>query len=139
MTTTKNTKAFQRTENNETRIVSIREGLDEANHAMMGGKKDVKTMSATSDRYDITYKDGRHVVLIKIDKPVEEKPAPKNLQTHTGAVHAPGGYDKVIRSNKPRCVASRSAIMRLHYLVEVEGDVTCKRCAAILEKEAQKG
>lgn len=65
-------KIFKRTENGTTTFVSIREGLNEANHAMMDGKRDVKTMSAGSGRYDITYKDGRHVVLIKVDAPAPE-------------------------------------------------------------------
>lgn len=64
-------KVFKRTENGATTYVSIREGLDEINHAMMAGKKDVREMFEGSTGARITYKDGRRVLLLKVDTPAE--------------------------------------------------------------------
>lgn len=61
---------------------------------------------------------------------------PENLATHTGLVHAPGRYFKQIRSNAPKCCASASAVMRMHYLIPTNQPVTCKRCLVALAKEA---
>ncbi|MDT0409925.1 MULTISPECIES: hypothetical protein [Streptomyces] len=59
---------YQRTENGTTTTVPQAEGLAEINHAMMGGRRQVRTMSSiTRTDYDITYKDGRNVRLTLID------------------------------------------------------------------------
>lgn len=62
-------KVYKRTENGTTTHVSIREGLAEINHAMMAGKKDVREMFEGSTGARITYKDGRRVMLLKVDAP----------------------------------------------------------------------
>lgn len=66
-------KVYERTENGITAHVSIREGLDEVNHAMMDGKRDAKEMSSiTRTDFAIEYKDGRKVTLIQVDAPAAE-------------------------------------------------------------------
>lgn len=60
----------------------------------------------------------------------------KNLRTHTGTVHAPGRAWKQLRGEiAPKCAASASAVMRWHYILPTDEDVTCKRCLAALAKE----
>lgn len=71
-----------------TDFVSVADGLATANFAMMGQtKRDVKTMSAGSGRYDITYKDGRRVVLVLVANP--RLSAPKVEQTEEAPVEQP--------------------------------------------------
>ena len=66
-------KLYERTEDGTTTRVSIREGLDEINHAQMAGKRDVRTMSSiTRTDFAIEYKDGRKVRLVRVDAPAEE-------------------------------------------------------------------
>lgn len=66
-------KVYERTENGTVTHVSIREGLDEINHAMMGGRREVKTMSSlTRTDFAIEYKDGRSVTLTRVDAPAEQ-------------------------------------------------------------------
>jgi hypothetical protein len=59
-----------------------------------------------------------------------------NLKTHTGAVHAPGSFFRAIAGIGPKCAASANALMRYHYIIPTEDEVTCKRCLARLAKEA---
>ncbi len=66
-------KVYKRTENGITAIVSQREGMGEINHAQMGGRRDVRTMSSiTRTDFAIEYKDGRSVRLVLIDAPAPE-------------------------------------------------------------------
>ncbi|EST18065.1 hypothetical protein [Streptomyces roseochromogenus] len=65
-------KAYERTENGTTTRVSVREALAEVNHAMMGGKRDVRRMSSGRGQHSINYKDGRTVRLVEVDAPAEE-------------------------------------------------------------------
>lgn len=65
-------KVYERTENGNTTHVSIREGLDEVNTAMMEGKREVRSMSSGRGDHLIEYKDGRMVRLTEIDAPAEE-------------------------------------------------------------------
>lgn len=66
-------KVFKRTENGTLTFVAQREGLDEINHAMMEGKREVRAMSSiTRTDYDIEYKDGRHVRLELVEAPAPE-------------------------------------------------------------------
>jgi hypothetical protein len=73
-----NVKVYQRTENGVTTTVTQKTGMDEINHAMMGGRRAVKKMSSiTWTDYAITYKDGRDVrlVLTEVTKDVVLTPA----------------------------------------------------------------
>ncbi|MFC1410373.1 hypothetical protein ACEZCY_14015 [Streptacidiphilus sp. N1-12] len=54
--------------------------------------------------------------------------APQNLRTHTATVHAPGRYNKRLRTNVPACCTTGTAVARLHYLAPTTEAVTCKRC-----------
>ncbi|MEV4972017.1 hypothetical protein [Streptomyces scopuliridis] len=66
-------KIYERTENGVTTRVTVREGLDEIDHAMMAGKRDVRTMSSiTRTDFAIEYKDGRSVRLVQVDAPAPE-------------------------------------------------------------------
>lgn len=61
-------KVYNRTEDGTATQVSVREGLDEINHAMVAGKRAVRTMSSiTRTDFAIEYKDGRSVRLIRVD------------------------------------------------------------------------
>lgn len=66
-------KVYERTENGTVTHVSVREGLDEINHAMMDGQREVKAMSGISRTdYVIEYKDGRKVTLKRVDAPSDQ-------------------------------------------------------------------
>jgi len=81
-----------------------------------------------------TRHDREHTVSInQVVETMIEKP--KNLLTHTGAVHSPGRYNKTLRTNAPTCTASLQALMRYHYITPTDADVTCRRCLA---REAAK-
>lgn len=83
-------KVYERTENGTVTHVSIREGLDEINHAMMAGKRDVRTMSSISRTdYAIEYKDGRSVRLVRVDAPAEtdERPDAWTVASHRTLLH----------------------------------------------------
>ncbi|MEV0444059.1 hypothetical protein AB0I84_18835 [Streptomyces spectabilis] len=63
-------QVYERTENGVTATVSQADGRQEINHAMMGGRSAVRTMSSiTRTDYAIEYKDGRKVRLVLIDEP----------------------------------------------------------------------
>lgn len=63
----------------------------------------------------------------------------RNLQTHTGAVHAPGRASKFVGSGYlPKCCASNSAVARYHCLIPTNQAVTCKRCQAALAAGANR-
>lgn len=47
----------------DTQIIESKVAMDEINHAMMGGKRDVQEMSHSRQSASILYTDGRHVVL----------------------------------------------------------------------------
>lgn len=59
---------YKRTEGDAVTFVSVHEAMDEVNHAMMEGKSAVRTMSSQHGRHDITYRDGRHVLLVLVDE-----------------------------------------------------------------------
>jgi hypothetical protein len=62
-------KVYQRTENGTATIVSVRDAMDEVNHAMMDGKHEVRTMSSGRGQHSLEYKDGRSVRLTETDAP----------------------------------------------------------------------
>jgi hypothetical protein len=66
-------KVYERTENGTTTTVSRVDGLAEINHAMMGGKRQVRQMSAGRTDAQITYRDGRTVTLTLVDAPEAER------------------------------------------------------------------
>lgn len=73
-------KVYDRTENGTTVQVSVKEGLAELNHAMMGGRREVRTMSQINRTdYAVEYKDGRSVRLVQVDAP---EPAEAATEEH---------------------------------------------------------
>lgn len=83
-------KIYERTENGTVTHVSVREGLAEINHAMMGGKREVLTMSSINRTdYAIEYKDGRSVRLVRVDAPAEQ-PAETDERPDAWTVAGPG-------------------------------------------------
>lgn len=80
-------KIYERTENGVTRIISVKDALAEANHAMMGGRHEVRSMSSSHGRHWITYRDGRDVRLEMKDI----QPLPfRTLVTALDGVHGVG-------------------------------------------------
>jgi hypothetical protein len=65
-------KVYKRTENGIVTHISVREALAEVNHAMMDGKRDVRSMSSGRTQHNIEYKDGRTVRLVLVDAPAEQ-------------------------------------------------------------------
>lgn len=65
-------KVYERTEDGTTTRVSIRKAMDEVNHAMMGGKRDVREMSSGRGRHSIDYKDGRSVLLVEVEETTDD-------------------------------------------------------------------
>ncbi|MER6485680.1 hypothetical protein ABT264_19255 [Streptomyces virginiae] len=66
-------RVYERTENGTVTVVDRGAGLAEINHAMMGGRRDVREMSSINRTdYAIDYKDGRSVRLILVDAPAPE-------------------------------------------------------------------
>ena len=63
---------YQRTENGAMEIVSVKDAMDEVNHAMMDGKRYVREMSSGNGHHSIDYTDGRTVVLVKMDESTPE-------------------------------------------------------------------
>jgi hypothetical protein len=59
---------YQRTENGAMEIVSVKDAMDEVNHAMMDGKRYVREMSSGEGHHSIDYTDGRTVVLIEMEE-----------------------------------------------------------------------
>lgn len=65
-------KVYERTEDGTVTHVSIREAMDEVNHAMMAGKRDVREMSSGRTQHSIDYKNGRSVRLVLVDAPADD-------------------------------------------------------------------
>jgi hypothetical protein len=69
-------KVYERTEDGTTTTIPMEDALTEVNHAMMGGRRNVREMSSSYGQHAITYKDGRSVRMILVDAPAEPE-APK--------------------------------------------------------------
>lgn len=119
-------KRYQRTEDGVTTIVSVRQALAEVNTAMMEGKRDVRTMSSAQGRHDITYKDGRRVVLIEVD---DDYP-------YVQVTDAPGYSDFVgVLLLAPATDWVQSAIVGFEREGSREVAVIPMRCVTLLEGE----
>lgn len=65
-------KIYRRTVDGVESFVTVKEALAEVNDAMIGRvarERSTRTMSSSRGQHDITYRDGRRVVLIEIDAP----------------------------------------------------------------------
>ncbi|KAB7835698.1 hypothetical protein [Streptomyces mobaraensis] len=88
------TKIYERTEDGITTRVTAQEALAEGGAAMTDRVTDrahVRTISRDSGRYDITYTDGRHVVLAPVDEDPRSRPSGFRIG-FDGDAH---GYDSV--------------------------------------------
>lgn len=135
-------KVYKRTEDNKTTIVSVREAVAEVNHAMMDGKRDVETMSSGYGRHDITYKDGRHVVMVLVDQPEpveEDKPEAHCMSVRGGAVHTNRPFD--VHGDTvswPEC-RTGGQDSRGTFYVPTGADLTCKTCIRYETYRAARG
>ncbi|MGW1155978.1 hypothetical protein ACWD45_32440 [Streptomyces rubiginosohelvolus] len=92
------TKTYERTEDGITTRVTAQEALAEGRAAMTDRVTDrahVRTISRDSGRYDITYTDGRHVVLAPADEDQHSRPSGFRIG-FDGDAH---GYDSVTLSD----------------------------------------
>ncbi|MGW4180376.1 hypothetical protein [Streptomyces rubiginosohelvolus] len=88
------TKTYERTEDGITTRVTAQEALAEGRAAMTDRVTDrahVRTISRDSGRYDITYTNGRHVVLAPADEDQHSRPSGFRIG-FDGDAH---GYDSV--------------------------------------------
>ena len=113
---------FTRTEAGTTTAMDSRNALAEINHAMMAGKRDVRTMSAGSGRYSIEYRDGRLVEFARVEGAV---PAPtvNVVGINGGKVHSKSMYtihDRVYAL----CRVGARTVYR-----ETSAPITCDVCA----------
>lgn len=121
---------FTRTESGTTVNMDSLSALAEINHAMMDGKRDVRTMNAGNGRYTIEYKDGRVVRFVRVVGAVPAPEATVNVVGVSGGkVHAKSSYttpDRVYAL----CRVSATTIYR-----ETSASITCDVCA---ENERRK-
>lgn len=135
-------KAYDRTENGITTRISLREGLEEINSAMMDrvttrGK--VRSMSSISrNDYAITYKDDRKVTLVQ----VTVKDEPGDAAEWSGTASRPFHVHK-IANNRARCSSRiwpkswQGVGVILHTRKEIEAGESarlytfCPRCEAL--------
>ncbi|WP_199812427.1 hypothetical protein [Streptomyces sp. NRRL S-337] len=109
-------QVYERTENGTTAHVSKGEGLAEINHAMMGGKRNVREMSAARTDANIKYTDGRNVRLVLVDAPTPEgfvqgqavvvqRPGRAPFTGTVAHIHTAPGYVAVL-DDRDRAVSS---------------------------------
>lgn len=75
---------FIRTEDGATTNVTKADGLAEANHCMMDGKREVAEMTVVSGLYMIWYKDGRKVTLSRQDGDMPKPAETETIKLWTG-------------------------------------------------------
>lgn len=85
-------KHFTRTENGTTQHLSARDALAEINHAMMDGKRYVRTMSSDGggSKHAIEYKDGRKVKFARMDGAAPVTAPEGYTEGQAVTVHRPG-------------------------------------------------
>ncbi|MFE4832927.1 hypothetical protein [Streptomyces sp. NPDC056672] len=89
---------YERTEDGITTYVTEEEGLAEGREAMLDRvtlREHVRKISVESGAYDITYRDGRHVVLIPVDAVPEltEEPVGAAVEDDDPACEGHSGED----------------------------------------------
>jgi hypothetical protein len=62
-------RVYERTENGVTTFVSLKDGGAEVDRAQMGPRRDIREMSSSRGQHAITYRDGRKVTLVMVDRP----------------------------------------------------------------------
>jgi hypothetical protein len=116
-------KVFERTENGTTTEVDVKAGWAEINHAMMAGKKDVRTMSSGGTQHSIEYKDGRKVRLV-LSEVEDQAPAQSVnvVSVRGGKVHTKSAWD-ADGSVHALCRVSARTVYR-----ETNAELTCDVC-----------
>lgn len=128
-------KVYERTENGTTTAVSVRDALAEINTAMLEGRRDVRTMSSGRGRHDITYKDGRHILLVEVDAPeATDRFATNCIPVSGGKVHT-ATPDSADGEAFPLCRTGGQNHMRTTYAVTTL-DLTCRTCLGYAEGRA---
>lgn len=132
-------KIYERTENGTTTRVSVREALAEVNHAMMDGKRDVRSMSSGWGRHNIEYKDGRRVLLVLADEPA---PEPEAAPTEAHVVSYNGGKVHSLMPGMdehpyPLCRGG-GANQYLTKFRTIDAPLTCKTCLMYAERRAAR-
>lgn len=98
-------------------IISVKAGLDEINHAMMGGRKNVARMSSISRTdYHIVYRNGDVVELRQIEQveqPEQAKPAGTGPDNWTVTSH--------------RAVAGHKALVHNFTQADADGRAICNK------------
>ena len=121
---------FDRTENGTTKRVSKADALAEINHAMMGGKRDVKRMSSGTVKHSIEYRDGRHVVLVRVL--VDDVPQANVVAVTGGEVHQMSAWTTPGRVYA-MCRPSARTVYR-----ETSAPVTCDVCCENIRRASLK-
>ncbi|QWQ43074.1 hypothetical protein KME66_20400 [Streptomyces sp. YPW6] len=126
-------KIFNRTENGTTTTISIREGLAELNHAMMGGRREVRSMSSGRTQHSIEYKDGRKVTLTLTDAPEPDTEPAEWATAHSGfTAHRFRDGRALCRKNiRPRSHSLIHGEYRTRSWVVNSTFTLCPRCGAL--------
>lgn len=91
-------KVYERTENGVTTIVSLEDGVAEAERAY-ANRRDVPSMSSRQGQHHLEYRDGRIVDLVLVDAPTEEpKAAPAAPAGRTFTVIYTGGGETIVHA-----------------------------------------
>lgn len=100
-------KEYQRTEDGAVTYVSVREAMAELNHAMMEGKRKVFEMSSGRGHHTITYKNGRSVQLVELEK---DEPAPVETDSKGRRIVTAKGKRYVVGTITPARPRTRGAV-----------------------------
>ena len=113
---------YQRTEGGHTFEVSVKDGLQEINHAQMNGRRSVKSMSQiTRTDYVIEYKNGSKVTFHRTE--AKQAPTMNVVGVRGGKVHAMSAWSAHGEVNA-QCRSSARTQYR-----ETTADITCEVCA----------
>jgi hypothetical protein len=93
-------KAYERTENGTAARVSVRDALNEVNHAMMDGKRNVRSMSSSHGNHSIEYKDGRTVRLVEVEELAEDAKEWSGTRTHFNHMHRFGANGRALCNSR---------------------------------------
>lgn len=107
-------KVYERTENGTMTRVSVRDALDEVNHAMMGGKRDVRRMSSSHGNHSIDYRDGRSVRLVEVEALAEDVKEWAGTASRPFNLHR---FDDELKARCSRRIRSRGAAYRAGELI----------------------
>lgn len=119
-------KVYKRTENGNTTFISLAAGSAEMTHAQTTGRRDVREMFAGSTGARITYRDGRLVLLLKVDAPAPVAEPEHCVSVRGGAVHTNRPTED---DAWPLCRTGGQDSIGTHYTT-TRGELTCRNCLA---------